>query len=67
VTERITSLAKTHTLLIETNHDGASLRDILMSELEPYDDGTHHRVRLKGPEVICLPTLQWPLAWRCMN
>jgi PAS domain S-box-containing protein len=51
VTERITSLAKTHTLLIETNHDGASLRDILMSELEPYADATRQRVRLNGPEI----------------
>jgi PAS domain S-box-containing protein len=51
VTERITALAKTQTLLIETNYAGASLRDILRTELEPYDDGSGHRVRLEGPEV----------------
>jgi PAS domain S-box-containing protein len=51
VTERITALAKTQTLLIEADYAGASLRDILASELEPYDDRTGHRVKLDGPEV----------------
>jgi len=51
VTERITSLARTHTLLIEKDRRGASLQDILHSELAPYDDGSGHRVRLRGPEV----------------
>ncbi|MBJ6124834.1 PAS domain S-box protein [Microvirga splendida] len=51
VTERITSLAKTHTLLIEKEQDGASIKDILTSELAPYDDGTGRRVRLAGPDV----------------
>ncbi|MEZ0170752.1 PAS domain S-box protein [Microvirga sp. TS319] len=51
VTERITSLAKTHTLLIEKERGGASIRDILNAELVPYDDGTGHRVRLGGPDV----------------
>jgi PAS domain S-box-containing protein len=51
VTQRITSLAKTHTLLIEKEHGGASIRDILTSELAPYDDGTGKRVGLAGPDV----------------
>lgn len=51
VTERITSLAKTHTLLIEKEHGGASIHDILNSELAPYDDGTGRRVGLAGPDV----------------
>ncbi|EIM26759.1 PAS domain S-box protein [Microvirga lotononidis] len=55
VTERITSLAKTHTLLIEKEHGGASIQDILNAELAPYDDGTGGRVRLTGPDVR-LPT-----------
>jgi PAS domain S-box-containing protein len=51
VTERITSLAKTHTVLIESQYSGAFLRDILMSELAPYDDQTGSRLKLEGPEV----------------
>jgi PAS domain S-box-containing protein len=51
VTERINALARTHTLLIENRYDGASLRDILMAELKPYDTDDDTRVRLKGPEV----------------
>jgi len=51
VTERIVSLAKTHTLLIEKEQGGASIQDILNAELAPYDDGTGQRVRLAGPDV----------------
>jgi PAS domain S-box-containing protein len=51
VMDRIASLAKTHTLLIEKEHGGASIKDILNSELAPYDDGTGQRVRLAGPDV----------------
>lgn len=51
VTERISSLAKTHTLLIEKDRCGATIRDLLQSELDPYDDGTGHRVKLEGPDV----------------
>lgn len=51
VRERIASLAKTHTLLIEKEHGGAAIRDILASELAPYDDGLGRRVRLAGPDV----------------
>ncbi|KLK93526.1 hypothetical protein AA309_08940 [Microvirga vignae] len=51
VTERITSLARTHTLLIEQGHGGASLKGILDFELAPYDDGSGQRVRLAGPDV----------------
>ncbi|MGH1587301.1 PAS domain S-box protein [Methylobacterium phyllosphaerae] len=51
VTDRIASLAKTHTLLIEDTWGGADLRAILLAELSPYDDGTGRRVRLEGPDV----------------
>ena len=51
VTDRIASLAKTHTLLINDQWGGASLREILQAELSPYDDAIGHRVRLEGPEL----------------
>ena len=50
VTERIISLARTHTLLVDDAWGGASLHHILRAELAPYDTG-HHRVTLDGAEV----------------
>lgn len=51
VTDRITSLAKTHTLLINDAWGGADLREILRAELSPYGDDAGNRVRLEGPEL----------------
>ncbi|MFC5552582.1 HWE histidine kinase domain-containing protein [Methylobacterium iners] len=51
VMDRIASLAKTHTLLIDDQWGGAALRDILLAELSPYDDEIGHRVRLEGPDL----------------
>jgi two-component sensor histidine kinase len=50
VTERIISLARTHTLLVDDAWGGASLHQILKTELEPYNNG-QQRVKLDGPEV----------------
>lgn len=50
VTDRIGSLAKTHTLLVNNAWGGASLQDILWAELAPYGTG-QNRVELKGPEL----------------
>jgi two-component sensor histidine kinase len=51
VNERIVSLARTHTLLVNNDWGGAPLRAILEAELSPYDDPQHRRVRLHGPEI----------------
>lgn len=51
VTNRIASLGKTHTVLIESQYAGASLKDILLSELAPYDDLSGRRLKVDGPEV----------------
>ncbi len=45
---RIASLAKTHTLLTQKRWQAIAFRDILMSELEPYDE--RGRVTLDGPD-----------------
>jgi two-component sensor histidine kinase len=50
VSERIISLARTHTLLVDDAWGGASLHQILKTELEPYTNG-QQRVKLDGPEV----------------
>ncbi|HEX2552119.1 MAG TPA: sensor histidine kinase [Microvirga sp.] len=51
VTERIVSLARTHTLLVNNDWGGAPLRAILEAELTPYDDPERPRVRLEGEDV----------------
>jgi two-component sensor histidine kinase len=50
VTDRIGSLAKTHTLLVNNAWGGAALQDILWAELSPYETD-QHRVRLHGPDL----------------
>ncbi len=50
MTSRIASLAKTHTLLIDNQWGGADLRQLLASELAPYDDG--RRLTMEGPDVF---------------
>ncbi|PVE21440.1 hypothetical protein DC522_26615 [Microvirga sp. KLBC 81] len=57
LTQRIMSLAKTHTLLFDNEMAGVQLRDILRSELEPYDDQTGTRVILTGPDLDVPPHL----------
>jgi len=47
---RIVSLAKTHTMLTEDYWQTASLRDMLVNELGPYDEDAS-RVVLDGPPV----------------
>src|SRR5215213_5934538 len=51
---RVLSLSRTHNLLVETSWRTASLREVLCSELGPYDDGAGTRVLLAGP-VLELP------------
>jgi two-component sensor histidine kinase len=49
--DRIISLANTHNLLTEDYWQTASLRDLLRSELRPFDDGSAGRIVLDGPVV----------------
>jgi PAS domain S-box-containing protein len=52
--ERLLALSRTHNLLNETSWEGASLRSILQTELEPHGlDET--RYRLNGPNVALAP------------
>jgi two-component sensor histidine kinase len=51
VVERISSLARTHTLLVNNAWGGASLRAIFEAELAAYDDPEHRRIRLEGPDI----------------
>jgi len=48
---RLVSLGKTHSILIESERQDANVHELLRLELEPYDDGTGQRVKLKGPDV----------------
>ncbi|WP_457089042.1 sensor histidine kinase [Microvirga sp. P5_D2] len=53
---RIQGLAKTHDLLTASQWQGALLTDVLNNELEPYQDGMHQRIRLRGPKVNLQPS-----------
>src|SRR4051794_17664726 len=58
---RVLSLSRTHDLLVETSWRTALLRDILQSELGPYDDGAGTRVLLSGPAVELPAELALPI------
>lgn len=57
---RIQSLAKTHLLLADYEH-AAKFENILRSELDAFDDGSHERIVLSGPEVILTSYVAVPL------
>lgn len=58
---RLTSLAKTHTLLTEDHSQSVAFRDLLWAELEPYDDGGQTRIRLEGPRIVLPSELAVPI------
>jgi two-component sensor histidine kinase len=58
---RVLSLSRTHDLLVENAWRAASIRDILRSELGPYDDGAGTRVLLTGPAVELPAELAVPI------
>ncbi|HEU4488381.1 MAG TPA: HWE histidine kinase domain-containing protein, partial [Actinomycetota bacterium] len=60
-TGRIVALARTHTSLAEDRSQSITVRDLLCSELDPYDDGTEHRLRLEGPPIRLPSTIALPL------
>lgn len=59
VVARISSLARTHSLLADNRWDGAELGTLIAEEVEPYLDGARsgesRRVSIKGPRVNLLP------------
>src|SRR4051794_31092712 len=55
------SLSRAHNLLVETSWRTASLREILRSELGPYDDGAGTRVLLAGPGLELSAELAVPI------
>jgi two-component sensor histidine kinase len=57
--DRLVSLAKSHSLLTSNAWGGASLRELLRLELDPYDDGA--RIQLSGPEVYLPADMAVPL------
>jgi PAS domain S-box-containing protein len=60
-TGRIVALARTHTSLAEDRSQSITVRDLLCGELDPYDDGTEHRLRLEGPSIRLPSTIALPL------
>jgi PAS domain S-box-containing protein len=52
--ERLLALSRTHNLLNETHWEGASLRTILATELQPYATASQ-RIQLNGPDLHLPP------------
>lgn len=57
---RVISLAKTHNLLTEDYWQQASLHDMLLNELGPYNDSEGSRITLNGPRVDLIGDLAVP-------
>lgn len=60
-TGRVISLAKTHSLLTEERWQTVPLHDLVCLELEPYDDATGKRVKIRGPQVELVPEMAVPI------
>ena len=60
--DRLSALGKTLTILSDAKWVGASLRDVLESELAPFLSAGEGRVRLKGPRVVLPPSMVQPVA-----
>jgi two-component sensor histidine kinase/CheY-like chemotaxis protein len=58
---RVLSLSRTHDLLVENAWRAAPIRNILRSELGPYDDGAGTRVLLAGPAAELPAELALPI------
>ncbi|MET0746284.1 MAG: PAS domain-containing protein [Microvirga sp.] len=48
---RIVSLARTHNLLTEDLWQKASLKQLVQTELGPYDDDNRNRILIEGPDI----------------
>jgi PAS domain S-box-containing protein len=53
VRERIMALSRSHDLLVSADWKGAYLRELLLSQLQPF--GHEDRIRLSGPPVMLKP------------
>lgn len=49
---RLVSLARTHDLIVGKDKDGASLKDLVDTQLEPFVDGEKKQATIIGPHVI---------------
>ena len=51
---RVVSLSRTHTMLVDRKWDRIGFREILMSELGGFDDGSGRRIVMRGPPIDLL-------------
>jgi PAS domain S-box-containing protein len=49
---RLVSLARTHDLIVGKDKDGAALRDLVDTQLEPFVDGEKKQATIRGPHVV---------------
>ena len=48
---RLVSLGRTHTMLVDRQWNRIGLREILKGELDGYDDGSGERIKMTGPSI----------------
>lgn len=48
---RLVSLGRTHTLLVDRQWNRIGLREILKGELDGFDDGSGERIEMQGPSI----------------
>ncbi|MEQ8895828.1 MAG: HWE histidine kinase domain-containing protein [Roseovarius sp.] len=60
--DRLSALGKTLGILSDAKWVGASLQDVLESELAPFLSAEDGRVRLNGPRVVLSPSMVQPVA-----
>ena len=58
---RLAAMAASQDLLTERHWEGASLRDLVSSQLAPFAAGGERRVHIEGPDVTLAPPLAVPL------
>ena len=60
-TGRVMALAKTHSLLTDERWQAVPLADLIRAEVDPYDDASGNRIKMRGPEVNLPPDLALPI------
>ncbi|KRR10648.1 chemotaxis protein [Bradyrhizobium jicamae] len=54
---RLSALAKSHNLLVESNWQGVDLKALVRQQLDPYTVGSQDRLKIEGEAVVLPPDL----------
>lgn len=59
--QRLVGISRTHDILVRESWTGASLRDLIQSELSLYAERSEGRVDFDGPDLRMSPNMTWSL------